>query len=61
VTVRHNHIRPNLMEALQMLKFSIRYGSHLDFTEGLSKDAELELLRDHVAGISRCPKDLSAF
>ena len=32
------------MEALQMLKFSIRNGRFLDFTAGTTKEEELEAL-----------------
>ncbi|KZT27526.1 hypothetical protein NEOLEDRAFT_1033999, partial [Neolentinus lepideus HHB14362 ss-1] len=40
-TDRRSRISPELMEVLQMLKFSIRHGRHLDFMEGLSKEAEI--------------------
>lgn len=32
------------MEALQMLKFSLRNGRHLNFTAGTTKEEELEVL-----------------
>jgi hypothetical protein len=41
---RRNRISPELMEALQMLKFSIRQGRGLDFTEGTSWNDELKEL-----------------
>lgn len=47
MSARRSRIGPNLMEALQLLKFSIRQGRGLDFTEGLSWEnelAEMELI-----------------
>ncbi|KIJ93509.1 hypothetical protein K443DRAFT_63218, partial [Laccaria amethystina LaAM-08-1] len=40
----HNHINAELMEALQMLKFTINRGCGLDFTSGTSKESELQTL-----------------
>jgi hypothetical protein len=44
VTPRRSRISGELMEALQVLKFSIRYGNCLDFTEGLDSGTELSNL-----------------
>jgi hypothetical protein len=44
MTLRRSRIGPDLMEALQMLKFSLRNGRFLDFTAGTTKEAELEAL-----------------
>jgi len=43
-TARRNRIGPELMEALQMLKYSFKKGRGLDFTSGTSRDDELEQL-----------------
>ena len=43
-TARRNRIGPELMEALQMLKYSLKKGRGLDFTSGTSRDDELEQL-----------------
>ena len=42
MTPRRGHISTQLMEALQMLKFSIQKGRPLRFTEGMSWSEELE-------------------
>ena len=42
MTARRRHISPHLMEALQILKFSINKGRSLDFTKGLSWEDELK-------------------
>ena len=44
MTLRRSRIGPDLMEALQMLKFSLRNGRFLDFTAGTTKEEELEVL-----------------
>jgi hypothetical protein len=42
MTARRRRISPRLMESLQILKFSINKGQHLDFTKGLSWEDELK-------------------
>lgn len=42
LTARRRRISPHLMEALQILKFSINKGRSLDFTKGLSWEDELK-------------------
>jgi hypothetical protein len=44
MTLRRSRIGPDLMEALQMLKFSLKNGRCLDFTTGTTKEEELEAL-----------------
>ena len=45
MTLRRSRIGPDLMEALQMLKFSLRNGRFLNFTAGTTtKEEELEVL-----------------
>ena len=43
-TARRNRILPELMEALQMLKFSFRAGHILNFMAGTSKEDEIRNL-----------------
>ncbi|KZT04770.1 uncharacterized protein LAESUDRAFT_620736, partial [Laetiporus sulphureus 93-53] len=43
---RRNRIKPQLMEALQVLKFSARKGIDLTFTHGLTREEELRELCD---------------
>ena len=42
MTARRNRITPGLMEALQILKYSVCKGRSLNFTEGMSWDEELQ-------------------
>ena len=49
MSARRNALSPNLVEALQLLKFATKQGRGLSFTEGLEKDdevAELEALEN---------------
>jgi hypothetical protein len=57
-TAQHNHLSPELMEALQMLKCSFKRGRGLDFTAGTSQDAELEELTRLTASLL---EDMSDF
>jgi hypothetical protein len=40
ITPQRNRISAELMEALQVLKFSIKHGRSLDFMEGCNMEAE---------------------
>jgi len=44
MTLRRSCIAPELMEALQVLKFSIRHGKGLDFTAGTTWEEEVQEL-----------------
>jgi hypothetical protein len=49
ITPRRNRITPELMEALQILKYSLRHKESLNFTAGLREEEEaieLERLND---------------
>ena len=49
------------MEALQMLKFSVKQGQGLDFTSGTSKESEimdLELMINEQVSV---PEDINGF
>jgi len=61
MSARRNRIKYDLMEALQMLKFSINHDNQLTFTAGLGREAELHALErlDHLD--SHVPEDLITF
>jgi hypothetical protein len=60
-TNRRNNIAPGLMEALQMLKFSIKKGRGLNFTAGTSREAELDLMELVMADTGLVPEDTNGF
>ncbi|KAK0215277.1 hypothetical protein EDD85DRAFT_738951, partial [Armillaria nabsnona] len=60
-TARWNQLSPELMEALQMLKFAFKRGQFLNFTEGTSKEAEVVALETLLAEQDRVPEDVTAF
>ena len=60
-TMRRNKISLEFMEALQMLKFSLRKGHNLNFTASTSKTAELNELEASANHESMVPEDLMAF
>ena len=43
-TPRRNKLKPDLVEALQLLKYDRKHGSTLNFATGLDKDEELNEL-----------------
>jgi hypothetical protein len=56
---RRNRLKPNIMEATQILKFQAKHVKELDFTEGLGeKDEVAELEGEEVA---RPVEDLRAY
>ena len=58
-TAQRSRISPELMEALQLLKFSFRRGCFLDFTAGSSWDDELAEME--AAHNTNLPDDLDSF
>ena len=60
-TARRNKLSPELMEALQMLKFSVRNGRGLNFTEGLSRDEEVKVLEIQMQHEKLAPEDFASF
>ena len=46
VSARRNTLSPDLMEALQLLKFATKQGRGLYFTEGWDKDKEVAELEE---------------
>lgn len=61
MSARRNRITPELMEALQMLKFSVQKGRGLNFTEGLDKESEINELEKMATDEGRIPEDMMAF
>jgi hAT family C-terminal dimerisation region len=65
MTARRNRISGELMEALQLLKFSIRQGrglnATLNFTSGLDWDIQLEDLESDAKMHKEVPEDVPSF
>ncbi len=61
MTAQRNRISPELMEALRILKFSVKKGRGLNFTEGLSHIEQLQQLEAEMAEDRRVPEDVSSF
>ena len=61
MSTRRNHITPELMEVLQLLKFSVKHGQDLNFTYGY--DWTDELIQLEILGETRgqALEDLSSF
>ncbi|KAJ7704779.1 hypothetical protein B0H17DRAFT_920910, partial [Mycena rosella] len=60
-TVRRNSTAPDLMEALQMLKFSIKKGRALNFMVGTSRDEEIALMETETEERGLVPEDLMGY
>ena len=63
ITAHRNKISPELMEALQILKYSIKHGRPLDFTSHHSwkeRMDELEVLIDDIVNVPHDYKDYQA-
>jgi len=58
---RRSRISPNLMEALQLLKFTLRNGRSLDFTSGLSYEDELREMEKGQSENNDVPEDITSF
>ncbi|KAF8833084.1 hypothetical protein BDN67DRAFT_917648 [Paxillus ammoniavirescens] len=61
MSMRRNRIGHELMEALQMLKFSSRQGPGLNFTAGTSRSAELKEMETFAVEQGKVPEDISSF
>ena len=61
MTPRRNRITPDLMEQLQMLKFSIKRGGTLNFTHGLSMSDEIAALEKRFEDLDDVPNDLKSY
>jgi hypothetical protein len=60
-TVRRNHTAPDLMEALQMLKFSVKKGRGLNFTGGTSREEEIALMELETEDRDLVPEDPTGY
>ena len=62
MTMQRNHIGPDLMEALQILKFSVKHGtSVLNFTSGWYENAAMAELEKAMEAEALIPEDISSF
>lgn len=61
MTDRRNRIGADLMEQLQMLKFSYKSGHHLDFTQGTSEKDALQSLEEAIDGQECVAEDIHTF
>ena len=61
MTPRRNHISTKMMEALQILKYSLRYGHNLNFMEGLNWDDELTEMESSHRVHLHIPEDFDSF
>lgn len=61
MTARRSRISAELMEALQLLKFSIRQGRGLNFTNGLDWADELQELESLADLHQGTPEDIPSF
>ncbi|KAJ6607687.1 hypothetical protein B0H10DRAFT_1921631 [Mycena sp. CBHHK59/15] len=52
---------PELMEATQMLKFSVKKGRGISFTAGTSREEELALLELDTVHRGLVPEDVTGF
>jgi len=60
ITARCNRMSPELMEALQMLKFSLTKGRFLNFT-GTDRQSELELMEVVMSEETLIPADMTSY
>ncbi|EDR12599.1 uncharacterized protein LACBIDRAFT_311157 [Laccaria bicolor S238N-H82] len=49
------------MEMLQMLKFSLKSGQSLDFTQGTSQEDVLEFIKSIQDGENAIPEDVNVY
>jgi len=61
MTARRNRISPELMEALQVLKYSVQNGQALNFTAGMEWNDKLKELENHDMHLQQIPGDINSF
>jgi hypothetical protein len=61
MTARRSRISPELMEGLQLLKYSIRQGRGLNFTDGMDWGQELQELEMYGEMQKQVPDDITSF
>ena len=57
----HSRILPELMEGLQLLKYSVKHGRSLNFTAGDSWDEERVMMEKLMEIDGDAPKNLKTF
>lgn len=60
-TPRRNRIHADLMEMLQMLKFTLKGGESLNFTKGTSRDDVISYLETILDEENSVPEDIHAY
>jgi len=61
MTDRQNQIHEDLMEMLQMLKFSLKSGQTSNFTQGISREDVLEFIQSIQDGENAVLEDVNAY
>ena len=61
MTNHQNQIHEDLMEMLQILKFSLKSGSTLNFTQGISREDVLEFIQSIQDRENAIPEDVNAY
>lgn len=61
MSAQRNRIGAELMEALQMLKFSVVKGCGINFTSGTSREDELRVLEEYASDEASILEDMMAF
>ncbi|KAF9537662.1 hypothetical protein CPC08DRAFT_651682 [Agrocybe pediades] len=62
MTQRRNRIGEDLMEMLQMLKFTLKSGGiSLDFSVGTSEAEVIELIQTQMEAEDNVPQDINGF
>lgn len=61
ITMCQNRSSPELMEALQILKFSIQHGCRLNFSEGTDHATVLQEMEMMTSDATSIPEDITAF
>jgi hypothetical protein len=60
-TLRRNKLSSELMEALQILKYSFKSGKSISFTNGMDKKEEEAWLEQLIAEKSSVPEDIRSY
>ncbi|KIJ96240.1 hypothetical protein K443DRAFT_107573 [Laccaria amethystina LaAM-08-1] len=61
MTDRRNRIHQDLMEMLQMLKFSLKSGKSLDFSKGTSREEVISFLEASEENENGVPEDINGY
>ena len=61
MTDRRNNIHAELMEMLQMLKFTLKSGRSIDFMQGTSREAVMEFVISTMEEEIVVPEDINAY